>query len=209
VVNMSLGAQLVERRAVEVDGLRQPLTMVTRPALLEALARAFDGDDMLGVASAGQRRSYGRGRSATGASLQAGAPDAAEQPCGLRMLAAQTLSQDLGGRFKRYTLPGVDLRRLNILCVGASRATSHALDSHERLRQRVRRPERARNRHYGGKASHGRRYPRRLVPERLRHFVRRRDGVRGGRPPARGRAACDTAHDRHRVEGGGASRMGG
>jgi Subtilase family len=128
IVNMSFGMRLFSKRLIKRgDGPGTATTIVTRPVVAEALARAFAGDNVLGVTSAGPGR-YGTGRTYHHAELDAGAADAVQAPCGLSYLASSG-AVELGGKLRQFAVPGVDLRRLNLLCVTASTSESVELPS--------------------------------------------------------------------------------
>lgn len=140
VINMSFGEQLFARRevvAIDPNDKKHELNtlLVTHPAVVEALARAFTGDTTLGVASAGGGR-YGSALG-VGASLDAGAADAAQAPCGLRLLQGRgtvllgnrenvptgppSAQRNLpSGVLRGFSVPGVNFSDLNLLCVTAS-----------------------------------------------------------------------------------------
>jgi hypothetical protein len=139
VINMSFGEQLFATRGVSAldrQGKKREVRtlLVAHPAVVEALANAFAGDATLGVASAGTGR-YGS-QGGTGATLSSGASDAAQAPCGLRMLGASSptvLSGAVGGgtpsgTLRKFTVPGVNFNALNLICVASSRTTTPQLD---------------------------------------------------------------------------------
>jgi hypothetical protein len=128
VVNMSFGMRLFGKRLIKRGaGPGTATTIVTRPVVVEALARAFAGDDVLGVTSAGTGR-YGTGSTYQHAELDAGAADAVQAPCGLSYLVNPG-AVELGDKLRQFAVPGVDLRRLNLLCVTASTSESVELPS--------------------------------------------------------------------------------
>jgi hypothetical protein len=139
VVNMSFGEQLFARRPVvapDPEGKKREVKtlLVEHPAVVEALARAFAGDATLGVASAGEGH-YGT-QAERGAALSPGASDAAQAPCGLRMLGASSATVFSGavgggtpkGTLQKFTVPGVNFNALNLICVADSRTTTPQLD---------------------------------------------------------------------------------
>jgi subtilisin family serine protease len=128
VVNMSWGTQLFSQGPrQEVGGHEVQPVIVSSPAVVEAMGRVFADGTTLGVAAAGQGRQYGFGGLRRNASLGEGAPDAVQAPCGLRLIPSLGASMKVGPKLRSFHIPGVDFRKLNLICVTASSSMSPAL----------------------------------------------------------------------------------
>jgi hypothetical protein len=126
VVNMSWGAQLFfEASSRKIHGVEVRPVVVSSPAVVEAMGRVFADGTTLGVAAAGQMRRYGF--AGLRAALREGAPDAVQAPCGLRMLPTLGAQVEVGTTVRPFQVPGVDLQKLNLICVTSSSSTPLAV----------------------------------------------------------------------------------
>ncbi len=125
VLNMSWGSQLFSQGPrQEIGGNEVQPVIVSSPAVVEAMGRVFADGKTLGVAAAGQNRQYGFGGLRRNAALRAGAADAVQAPCGLRMLPSLGASVEVGTRLRDFHVPGVNFRQLNLICVTSSSSMS-------------------------------------------------------------------------------------
>jgi len=122
VLNMSWGSQLF---ATGIGPDKREL-IVTRPAVVEAMGHLLSDGVTLGVAATGPGK-YGAGSSARGAATAEGSRDAAQFPCGLRLLGALSPAVLEPGLESQRFNPGINWNRLNLLCVTGTNPQSATL----------------------------------------------------------------------------------